>query len=161
MNDRLLREYVRGLLAEEYFLRSDSGKKKPGEKGAQSLFQKIKSFLQGHSKADALTAEWIDDAEMRYDFDIEPKVEDKIKDYVRKKFPVALQKSRGDVEKAQRTIRDVLNSVFYNYLQQKARDRRAEMKKELMDDPDLAAVARSFDPSRRRASRDRDFDDDI
>ena len=104
----LLREYVKEVLSEDlYFCRPKLGKKKQG------LLSKAKSFFTGHGKADSFFNDWVEDQEM-YGVDVEafPDLRDKIKNFVRVKYPVAIIRSKGKADRVDSIMRRAINNKF-------------------------------------------------
>jgi len=107
MHRELLKEYVRSILSEKYFLRSyDFGDFKSG-----GILKKLKGAIFG-SSGSKIAADWIEDAESMYDISIDDKIKREIEDYVSKKYPVALKKSRGDEDRAKSMMKRALDFQY-------------------------------------------------
>lgn len=141
MKEELIREYVSSILQEAGFVRSlsdfrgDSGGKH--KKKGRGVIHRIKSFFTGHGKADALSSDWIEDAEMNYDFDLPEQLKSKVQAFVRTKYDVALRRAKGDESRADSLVRRALDTKYRNYLRSIQREREKEMSDGLDDEEEI------------------------
>lgn len=107
MHKELLKEYVKSVLSEKYFLRSyDFDNFKSG-----GILRKLKGAIFG-SDGSKIASEWIEDAESMYDVSIDDKIKREIEDYVAKKYDTALKKSRGDEDRARSLMKRALDFQY-------------------------------------------------
>jgi len=95
---KILKEYVREALKEEYFIRS-YGVPDVKDFSPTKILKKIGSYIFGPGKTD-LATQWISDAEKMYDIDIDPATRNEIEKFVLRKYPYALERADNDEEKA-------------------------------------------------------------
>ena len=115
--EKLLKQYVREVVSEGFFKiepdRDDDKKKK------KSLWNKIRSFFTGESSSSSKIAEeWLEDQQMNFDFDLPESFTTSVIAFVKKKYPLAKNRSRGDSERADSLMRRALDSRFRQTLRE-------------------------------------------
>lgn len=119
MNEKLLKEYVQEVMREggswgglSSLLGTDKRKGEEAVKKIKDVWKKIKSFVDPNAAADDVAEAWMEQQELYYDIDFPDETQEKIKQYTRVKLPRIVDRARGDVEKAKRSMSRALEIKF-------------------------------------------------
>ena len=126
-SERLLRAYVRSLIAEGAFRRDEESYEKKTKK--RGLVGRIKSFFTGAAISDKVAENWIEKKEDYFNIDledIEKDLTDKIFDFAEEILPDAKKRSRGKIEKVPPYIVQQLNKKFRPYFVKLEKEKRIQ-----------------------------------
>lgn len=115
MNTKILREYLRESINEEFFRRDLIDRE--GSGSGKSFLSKLKSFFFG-ADSDVLVDSWIESKEDYYDVNFDDEFKDDVKEFSKKAYKKALAKTRGKKEKAEKILRRTLDVRYSKKLRQ-------------------------------------------
>lgn len=115
MSTKILREYLRESINEEFFRRDLQDEE--GRKRTPSFLSKLKSFFFGSDGNDVVD-EWIDSKEDYYDISFDDEFRDEVKEFSKKAYRKALARTRGKKEKAEKILRRTLDVRYAKKLRQ-------------------------------------------
>jgi hypothetical protein len=138
MNDRLLKEYVKSVLNEEFYWRGNEKESEEKKTKKRGFLDKLKSFFTGTGPADDLSSEWIEDMELYYDIDFPDETKEKIVKFARIKMPKIAARAKGDIEKAKSLTKKALSAKFSPEI--RTIEKEIRKREEAEDEEDLKSI---------------------
>jgi len=130
MKEELLREFVGEVISEINFSFKNSEPKK--KKKQAGIWSKIKGLFSRNQEADQLSDDWIEDQELYGDVELPDDLKEKIRDFVRAKYPAVASRLANKPDKLDKVFRRALDTKFSGPIRQIMKSQEQS----LLDDED-------------------------
>jgi hypothetical protein len=111
MKTELLKEYINATLKEDWYWNNEKNDEKPVKK-SKGFFDKLKNLFSGKGKYEDIAEDWLSEKTMYYDVEVTDNFKKEVLNFVEKKYRLAVQRAKGNDEKAVVLIKKALDNKY-------------------------------------------------